>query len=148
MIKVVLSALVVFWFLPGCSSLGRAVLAPPQASLVAVGLKEITAVGATVVFSVRVENPNAYALKVNAVRYEVLLNDQELSRGRIDQPQEVPGKGQSVIDIPVPVLYRDLFARLTDLLAKKASRYYIKGDADFGVVTVPFESRGELTIGT
>jgi len=132
----------------GCSSLGRAVLTEPQVSLAAVGLKDVTAVGATIVFSVRVENPNPYALKVRTVRYEVQLNEKPLSKGNINQPQEVPGKSQSVVDIPVPVLYHDLFVQLVELLAKKKSKYYIKGDADFGMLTVPFESRGELNLGT
>jgi LEA14-like dessication related protein len=129
-----------------CTSLGRIVIAPPQVSLAAVGLKDVTSTGATIVFSVKVENPNSYSLKVKNVRYEVQLNEREFSRGSIELPPEVPAKGQSVIDIPVPVFYRDLFARLVDLLAKEKSKYYIKGTADFGGLTVPFESRGDLKL--
>lgn len=133
-----------------CASISRAVITKPRVELRSVAVKDLSTSGATLVFSVQVENPNPFALKVDSVRYEVEIDGKPLGHGEIPQPTEVAAGDKGIVDIPLPVQYKDLFARLADMLQvlqqKKSSHYHLKGEAKFGVLSVPLDSSGEIQI--
>jgi len=133
-----------------CASISRAVITKPKVELHRVAMKDVTTSGATLIFSVQVENPNPFALKVDSVRYEVEIDGKPLGRGELEKPAEVAGNDKAIVDIPLPVLYKDLFERLADMLLvlqqKKTSQYHLKGEVKFGVLSVPIDSSGQIQI--
>lgn len=133
-----------------CSSISRAVITKPKVDLHHVAVKDLSTSGATLVFSVQVENPNPFALKVDSVRYEVEIDGKPLGHGELEKPASVEAHDKSLVEIPLPVLYRDLFARLSDMLQvlqqKKISQYHLKGEAKFGLMSVPIDSKGEIQL--
>lgn len=130
----------------GCSSLGRKLIETPKVELAKVDVRDTKADGATVVFGVRVENPNAFALKVDSLRYDVEIGGKNFSSGKIDKPAEVAAKDKTIVELPVAVRYADVFSSLLDLVKKGTSTYRLKGDASFGLLTVPFDEKGEFKL--
>lgn len=133
-------------FLTQCASLSRAVITEPRIQMEGVAVTEVNSQGAKLVFSIRVENPNRFRLKVDSVRYDVEINGKTISHGQIDEPTEVPSNAHSVVEIPLPVLYRDLFDSIANLFRTRSSRYHLKGEARFGVLSVPIDASGEIKI--
>jgi LEA14-like dessication related protein len=130
-----------------CASIAEKVVEKPTVQLKQVSVAEVNTAGATLVFFIEVKNPNPFSLKVDAVKYEVELESKAFGRGQLEHPAEVPARGEGVVEIRLPVLYKDLFASLMDLLQKKSSHYHLRGEAQFGIISIPLESRGEFKIG-
>lgn len=133
-------------YLTGCSFIGKKLIEKPKVQLQRVDVRDVGATGATVVFGVQVENPNSTALKVDSLRYDVEIGGKPFSSGRLPQGAEVPANGKVSLDIPVPVRYTDVFASLVGLLADGTSTYRLKGEAVFGLFTIPFEKSGEFKL--
>lgn len=130
----------------GCSAIGKRLVEQPKVALDRVNVRDVGGSGATVVFGVRVDNPNPFALKVDALRYEVEIGGKPLSTGQLDQAAEVAGNGNTVVEIPIAVKYSDVFSSLTSFLSNGSSTYRIKGDATFGLFTIPFDQSGDLKL--
>lgn len=127
-----------------CQTIGQAIVEKPKVALDHVGLKDMTMEGATILFGVKVENPNSFALKVDSLRYAVEVGGKPFGSGQIEKPTEVAGHGKAVVEIPIPVKYADVFASLIDFVQNKSSTYRVKGEATFGVLNIPFDEKGEL----
>ena len=54
-----------------CASVAEKLIEKPKVSLSSIALKDVTQNGATVVFGVGVENPNAFALRLDALKYDL-----------------------------------------------------------------------------
>ncbi|HVK60642.1 MAG TPA: LEA type 2 family protein [Bdellovibrionales bacterium] len=130
----------------GCSSIAQKIVKEPKVSLAGVNLKDVNSQGGTVVANIQVENPNAFALKVDAVTYDVEIGGKHLSRGELEAPASVKGNGKTIVPIPVPVKFSDLFASAMDFIQKKTTKYRVKGEAKFGVITIPFDNTGDLNL--
>ena len=128
----------------GCSFIAKKVIEKPKVDLASVNLRDAHATGATVVFGVKVENPNSFALRVDSLKYDVEIGGKAFSSGKLEKPAEVGGKGTAVIDVPVPVRYADVFASLLEFVQKGTSSYRVKGTAAFGVLEIPFDEKGDL----
>lgn len=128
----------------GCSAIAKKIIEKPKVALERVHVRDVGSAGATVVFGVQVENPNRFSIKVDALRYDVEIDGKVVSSGSLDAPAEVPAKQTSIVDIPVPIQYGDLFSSVLGFIQNGASAYRIKGAAAFGMLEVPFEKSGEL----
>lgn len=130
----------------GCSFIAQRVLEKPKVSIEQIELQDLKSDGATVVFGVKVENPNGIGLKLDSLRYEIEMGERPLSQGQLRDVAEVPARGATVVPIPVQFKYSDVFASMIDFLTKKTSQYRIKGEARAGILTVPFDRSGELKL--
>jgi len=129
-----------------CSTIGSFFVEKPKVTLDHIGLKEVSALGATVLFAIQVENPNGFALKVDSVHYDAEVGGRPMSAGAIQNIAAVPAHGKAIIELPVPIKYLDVFTSLLDFVQSRSTTYHVKGDATFGVVTVPFEQKGEFKL--
>jgi LEA14-like dessication related protein len=129
-----------------CSTLGKAVLEKPKIELDHVALKDANASGAIVLFGIKVDNPNPFAIKVDTLKYDVEIGGKHFSSGEIEHPAEVPAKDKATVMIPVPIKYHDVFSSLIDLISKNTSTYRIKGEASFGLLNIPFDEKGEFKL--
>lgn len=130
-----------------CTTIGEKLVEKPHVELKQVSVSEVNTSGATLGFFIEVENPNPFALKVDSLRYEIEIEAKPLGRGELAQPAEVAAKGKTTVEIKLPVLYKDLFARLLDFIQKKNCHYHLKGEAKFGLLTVPVDAVGEFKLG-
>ena len=138
----VFAALVVL----GCKSIAEKIVEKPKVALSSLALKDVGPNGATLVFGVEVENPNPFALKLDALHYDLELGGRAIGSGQIEKPSEVAAHAKGVVDVPVPVKFADLFSSLSEFLTKTTTRYRVKGEASFGMLVVPFDEKGDLKL--
>jgi LEA14-like dessication related protein len=129
-----------------CSSVAEKLIEKPKVALSSVALKDVTSNGAVVVFGVEVDNPNAFALRLDALRYDLEVGGKAIGSGKIDQPAEVAGHSKGVVHVPVPVKFQDLFNSFSELMSKTTSDYRVRGEAQFGLLSIPFDEKGELKL--
>ena len=130
----------------GCALAAKQFVEKPTVKLKDVGIKNLTADGATLLFEVSVNNPNPYPINISALSYNVEVDKRAVGAGELENPAQVAANGTSVVPIPVAIKYSDLLSSVTDLFRKKASPYRIKGSARFGLFSLPFEYTGEVKI--
>lgn len=134
----------------GCTSFGRKV-EKPKVQLHSIGLKKLEDQGATLLVGIEVENPNAFELKVDRLRYEAELEGRTVATGTLDETVGVPAKGKSIVEIPVAVNYGALFGSVIDFMSRlgqneKKTRYRVKGSVHVGLLEIPFDEQGELKL--
>lgn len=132
-------------FLEGCTLLGK--IDQPKVSLNDVAVKNVTGSGATIVFDLKVDNPNPFPLKVDALDYNLELGGKPFSKGLIDTPTKVEAKQSTVVQVPVPIKYSDLFSSLMDFVGAGSQPYRIYGKAKVSYFNIPFNHTGELKLG-
>lgn len=130
--------------LTGCASIAEQIIKEPKVNLSRVNVKDVTAQGATVLFGVEVDNPNAFALKVDSLRYDIEIGGKALTSGRIEQAAEVQANAKSIVDIPVPVKFSEIFSSVMDLVSSGSKPFRVRGEAKFGLFTLPFDKTGEI----
>jgi LEA14-like dessication related protein len=133
-------------FLLACTSLVQKIVKEPKVTLSGVGLKDVNQNGGIVLVNVLVENPNPFILKIDALKYELEVGGKHLSTGQLLEPAQVSGNSNTVVAIPVPVKFSDLYSSVMDFIAKRTTTYHIKGDAHFGLMTIPFDNTGDLKL--
>jgi LEA14-like dessication related protein len=135
--------------LPGCASLARRLYAPPQVTLMGIGLKKLTFVSAQLDLDLRIENPNRQALVLERALYQLRVNDRPLLDGRRDERSEVPGRGEERIHLPATVKVVDLARAIASLRRQDPSRYDLQAELVFdvpvrGEVTMKLHRQGDL----
>jgi len=94
----------------------------------------------------RVTNPNVFKLPIKAVSYRLFLNDREFIVGTTKQTLKIPAGGNQLVELPVDIEYEKLIGGLGSIFLNKAIRFQLKGDIDFGLVSVPYRKTGEFKI--
>lgn len=130
----------------GCAGLGKKLIQEPKVEIESVQVKGVDGKGATVVFDLQIQNPNAFALEVDALKYDVEIAGKRLASGELKSPAKVDANTTSTVSLPIPVKFSDLFASVWALAEKGKSHYVIKGEATFGIIEIPFENQGEITL--
>lgn len=138
--------LIMIGVVSGCSSFAEKIVEQPKVGLDKVEVTNVSTTGATVLFKVRVANPNGFALKVDSVKYNVEIGGNNLGDGTLDKGAKVEAHSEAVIPIPVPVKYTEVFSSVMSFLSEGKSKYRIRGDAAIGPLTIPFDKTGDLKI--
>ncbi len=132
--------------LASCSTIAEKIIQEPKVALQGVKLHDMTVSGGTLLIGVEVENPNPFALRLDGLTYELEVGGKPLSKGELKDTASVGAKSKAVVEIPVPVKFQDLYASAMDLVTKKSSAYHVKGEARFGLITLPFDRIGEMKL--
>lgn len=140
-----LAFMVGFIVLTGCSSFSK-MIEKPKVTLDNLKVQDPTLTGATLVFGLMVDNPNAVALQVDELIYDLEISGRALSSGRLAEGAKVPAREKAIVEIPVAVKYSDLFESVIGLLKNQSSPYRIKGSARIGPFSIPFDKTGEVKL--
>lgn len=130
----------------GCNVIAKKIVEKPRVNVEYVTLAQVSVVGATAVFGLRVENPNLFRLKVDTLNYKVEIGRKHLVSGQIDHPVEVSGKSTKVTEILVPFKYDVLFSSLLDMMETKVTQYRFSGEIGSGSLHIPFDETGNFKI--
>lgn len=128
-------ALAAALFLSSCASGLENMLQSPKVELMAVEIVELGFNKQTFQLSFDVNNPNAFALPIDAVRYGVTLNGQRFASGETASEFSVPAGGDAQFAISVEL---DLLQTAPQLLS--IVRDGVRRD-------IPYELDGKLTLG-
>lgn len=129
-----------------CSSVAKRVIKEPKVEVSRVSLTNLNASGGTIVLGVKVDNPNSFAIKLDELKYDLEIAGKKLSAGELPKPAEVGGNASTVVDVPVPVKFNELFSSAMDFLSKSSTAYRVSGEARFGLITLPFDKTGEMKL--
>ena len=119
----------------GCASGLESVLQTPSVELTAVEVVGLGFNSQTFRLSFDINNPNGFALPIDAVSYGVNLNGQRFASGETDSEFSVPAGGDAQFAISVEL---DLLQTAPQLLS--IVRQGVRSD-------VPYELDGKLTLG-
>ena len=139
--------------LSSCASAFR----QPEISVEGVELGGLGLRGGTVLVSVRVQNPNSFALTADQIRYELLLKDSQaqgdsawtrFAEGTFDERISVEGGRTETFRIPVEFSYSSLGGAASSVLRTGRFDYRARGTVmaktPFGSREVPFRKTGTL----
>ncbi len=102
-----ISAVFVLAALAGCSA--------PSAKLAGVSFKDINLQSVTVVFDVELTNPNASALPLADVDYELTSQGNSFFTGESPLQGEVPARGTKMLSLPAKIAYTQLLTALANV---------------------------------
>jgi LEA14-like dessication related protein len=121
-------------------------LEKPEVNLQKVYVRDTNLSGTTLIFVLKVDNPNNQEIKVKEISYSVFVSGKELTKAKTEKPVEVPAKGSSEIELPFPVKYTSLFENITDILTSQEVAYKIVGDAKLSFISIPFSKEGKVDL--
>lgn len=151
-----LLSLVVVLLLAGCGTFG---FRQPKVTLDSVQLGGLGLRGGTLLVSLRVENPNGFALNAERLRYDLALRDPDeagdsawidFASGTFDQEFSVGARTTETVQIPVEFSYSGLGGAASSILRNGTFHYRANGEVDVGTPigtrSVPFTKRGTFTM--
>jgi LEA14-like dessication related protein len=118
----------------------------PTTKLDSVEVKKLDTKGAQLMFGLAVENPNDFKLRVESVKYEIEIGGRKMTTESITTPTEVGPNTKSVVQLPITVQFADVFSSIGDFLRNEKTTYRIKGSARVGIISVPFDEKGEFKL--
>lgn len=96
----------------------------------------------------RVRNPNARAIELESVSFDLLLDGERFAGGGSSSPQRIEAGAQGRLALEARVQWLELLRRVSALELKDGKlAYRVKGEAVVsGFGRVPFEQPGELDV--
>jgi LEA14-like dessication related protein len=134
------------WLSSGCASLVQSVLQEPKIELSRVWMREAGPKGATLVFALKVDNPNAIELFVDRLAYSISLGGQKLTDSTVENRVSVPAQGTGLVEIPLTIEFSKIMTAMTAALTGAPVKYDIAGTAEVGLFKLPFARSGEIKI--
>ena len=134
----------------GCAGLpGRP--RPPAVTLADLQILEAVLFEQRYRLRLRIQNPNADPLRVQAMDYELELNGRDFGRGVSSRPFTVPAFGETVVEVDLVSNISRVLDQVWNLGGGRTQRlsYSLAGDlrvADALFGKVPFAYRGEMAL--
>jgi len=150
------SLLLMFLFmLPGCAGLHGPVQ-QPEITLADMRLVEIKPFEAVVQISLRVMNPNDFALPIDGVRCDLKIDGKHFATGIGNDHTEIPAYGMGLVPVTVYASTLKMFSSALAMLqgmnngqaAIKPIHYELSGTIRLAGMgkSLPFQSKGEFAL--
>ena len=102
-------------------------------------------------FDLKVFNPNKLAVTLAGFDYDFLLNDASFLKGSRDTVQTIKAKGESILQIPIRLGFRDLYRTFQGLKAQDSTAYKLNCGLSFnlpilGKTRIPVSKTGFLPL--
>lgn len=137
------------WVLGGALLLLSACCGMPEKPEITLAGVDLVAVGLAeqhFIVRLKVFNPNDCELSVDAVHFDLDLNERFLARGKARAQATLPRRGEAVLEIDTVSRFSDALAALGEMRKKSVTplRYRLRGEIEVGGWgRWPFERRGE-----
>ncbi|MCL6262090.1 LEA type 2 family protein [Craterilacuibacter sp. RT1T] len=134
--------------LSACSTLG---LEKPKVSLVDIKpSSKSTLFEQAFDVSLRISNPNGFALSGKGVKFTLQVDDKRLADGMSNKAFEIPARSSSVITVRMHTSLADWLKQLGNALASPNSgiTYQLEGQITDvnGIASLPFSSKGNWSL--
>ena len=145
MIKIILYAFILLSIalFNGCSSLKK-IIDPPKVILENVKINKMTIAGVALDIFVIVENPNNIDFEVKNLTYTLDVNEKTVTSGKVNDKILVQAKRKTTVIVPITLKYSDILSSAIMFLNSEAMPYKIKGNAEIGPFSIPFNRSGNL----
>lgn len=123
----------------------------PRISLDHVDITDTSLTGASLVFTIEINNPNAYEIMLSELSYGIRLGGNELAGGAAKSVPPLAGTGATKLRIPVNISYMNIGRAARSLLSSSSVPYELYGKMLFDTKTgadtpFPFQVRGNTRI--
>lgn len=133
------------FLLGGCATLEKQ-FQQPELSLSDAKITSISLSDMQVAFDVDVKNPNPMGLSMKGMSYTLQIQEKPLFNGALNERIKIEGNGTSRVQLPFTLRYEDIFGTLVALRDNKELRYTVSGDADFGLISLPYKKSGTFAL--
>lgn len=131
-----------------CSSLTEKLLKDPEVKVTDVIVTDISAKDLSLDLKLNINNPNLLSLKVGKIVYGFNLAGDTVTEGVYDKGIQIPSNGATDVVVPLKFKYNALQSLVSNLLNKKLTKDYVfKGTVDLGLISIPFEEKGQIELG-
>ncbi|RMH72686.1 MAG: hypothetical protein D6675_04025 [Gemmatimonadetes bacterium] len=123
----------------------------PKVSVSAVEIENLSMMGASLVFSVELDNRNPFAVNLGGLDYQITLGDTPFAEGVSRSVPPVAGGSKTTLEIPLDVNFLQLGQAAYNLLTQTATGYGISGNMNFDVPALgekqfPFSHSGNVSL--
>ena len=158
LLSLLLSILSASLLLTGCATVGPGV-EKPTITVTDLNVQEVKALEAIFLLELRVMNPNDYPLDIRGISCDLTLDGNHFANGISEVQQEIPAFGTATVPVTAYASVLDMVGSVIQMLQQadtnkgsvKPLRYGLAGKIRLGgsgaVNTLPFESKGELSLG-
>lgn len=129
----------------GCATL-RDMVREPRVTYENMELKDFSLFEGTVLFNLRIDNPNPIGFLLERVSYDLKLDDKDFIAGVLDQGINLRANGSEPFQLPVTVNFMKLFQNVSDFVKKDEVPYDLSGTFNIYMFTIPFRARGKLPV--
>lgn len=134
-----------------CAALQKALLKEPTVEYRSVLVQGLNFDSVNLLLEFAVTNPNALDLNASAYRWNVSIGEKQFVSGASQSPLSVAGKSTSVVQIPITIGFKDLFAAFGDLSANDSVPYQVSLNTDLeipvmGTRSIPVTSKGYIPV--
>jgi LEA14-like dessication related protein len=131
----------------GCGGLPTKPL-PPKVALAGVRVVSLQPAELRLAVTLRIDNPNAFALDVAAIDAEIGVNGVRLAGAKLPEPVSIAAAATTPVQLELRSRVRDLAQVLERADGSGRMTYEITGTAVLGDGTrLPFARRGDLPVG-
>ncbi|MDH5205749.1 MAG: LEA type 2 family protein [Hylemonella sp.] len=131
--------------LAGCAGLDK-VVKPPELSLSNAYITGMSLAEMGVAFDVDVKNPNPLGLSMQGLTYSLQVQDKPAVQGALTQKLDIGANKSSRVQLPFTLRYEDVLGTLLALRDNRELRYEIRGEADFGLLRLPYSKTGTIAL--
>ncbi len=121
---------------------------PPRVGIAGLEILEVGLLEQRYLLSLRLQNPNDFALDINGMDYEVFLNDRSFAHGVNHNPVTLPAFGEDVLEVEVVSSLSNLLEQIRGLETgyNQPLSYRILGGVKINSwpVKIPFEFKGKI----
>jgi LEA14-like dessication related protein len=128
-----------------CSSM-KEMIKSPKVDLSQVRISNLAGSYADLEIMLAVFNPNTMDFDVSNLKYALDINSKSITSGTMKEKILVKGLQKTYVNVPIRVAYKDLVSSVMMFLKAEALPYKVKGSAEIGPFTVPFDSTGNLLL--
>ncbi|HXX86042.1 MAG TPA: LEA type 2 family protein [Casimicrobiaceae bacterium] len=120
---------------------------PPQVTLERVQILRIADAKADLSLRLRVANPNDFALAVDSLAFEIMLDGRPAARGQSTHIDTLPPRGEADLDVAGRVDVGVVATAMMSLASQRPVDYAMSGSATLaGGVVVPFSRKGQILV--
>ncbi|HEY0720152.1 MAG TPA: LEA type 2 family protein [Gammaproteobacteria bacterium] len=131
--------------LGGCAAL-QDQFKQPELSLSDARITGMSLADAQLAFDVDVKNPNPIGVSMKGLSYTLQVQEKQLFDGALSERLQIGANGSSRMTLPFTLRYEDIFGTLLALRDNKELRYQISGEADFGLIRIPYSRTGTFAV--
>ncbi|MDZ7317547.1 MAG: LEA type 2 family protein [candidate division KSB1 bacterium] len=142
--------IVILMQLWGCATLQQlANIQEPQLDVQNVRFTGMSFETLDLAFDIKIKNPNALAVNLAGFDYDFQINDASFLKGQQNQPISVQAMGESAVEIPLTLTFKDLYSTFQSLKNQDSSAYKLVGGLSFnlpvlGATRIPISKSGKL----
>lgn len=100
-------------------------------------------------YDVTVDNPNSLSLQLSSYNYDFKLNEETFIEGRQDEYMEIEASGQSTLEVPVTLNFKQVYEGFRDLSDSDEAAYEFLSELTFdlpviGDTKIPVSKKGSI----